>query len=175
MSDRNDKILAHADDVWRIAVRLLSDEDDAHECFQQTFADALRVRDPNIKDWRSLLCKIATRRAMDGLRKRYRDRSRLSLDVVEPAQEMPPDASLRLGELRESVRRVLVTLPPMQAEAFVLRHIEQWEPAQIADQMGIPPNHVRVLVHRALVQIRDSLPSSFQLVETHTSPRRSKP
>lgn len=33
-------VAAHADTVWRIAVRLLNNEQDALDCYQQTFLEA---------------------------------------------------------------------------------------------------------------------------------------
>ena len=165
MSDLHAELLLHADEVWRIVVRLVSNEDDARDCYQQTFVDALRMPGGKVDSWRNVLRQIATRRAMDVLRRRYRDRDRFCFGDVDAAKESPPDASLRLMELRQSVRFVLAKLPPMQAEAFALRHIEQMEPPEIARRMGIDARHVRVLVHRAMNQVRRSLPSSFQPVQ----------
>lgn len=162
MPDRQSELLIYADDVWRVVFRLVSNVDDANECYQQTFVDALRVNPGDVRDWRHVLLRIATRRAMDVLRQRYRERSRQDEPFGEPAQYAPPEADLQYEELRQSVRQVLAKLPPLQAEAFVLRHLEQMEPTEIAAQMEIDPNHVRVLVHRALEQVRKSLSQSFQ-------------
>lgn len=162
MPDSSSELIQYADDVWRIAIRLLSDEDDARECYQQTFLDALRVKSGTVKNWQAVLCRIATRRAMDALRRRYRNREFSSLETVDVVQNLSPEHPVVLQELRESVRQILARLPESQAEAFYLRHIEQWEPAQIAQQLGIESGHVRVLIHRTLAVLRNTLPSCFQ-------------
>ncbi|MCA9138222.1 MAG: sigma-70 family RNA polymerase sigma factor [Planctomycetales bacterium] len=168
MSELHSELLVHADDIWRIAIRLVSDEDDARECYQQTFADALRLSATAIDNWGCVLRQIATRRAIDILRRRYRDRAVADVTVAEAIVEDAPDATLRYAELRESVRVILARLPPRQAEAFYLRHVEQLDPAEIAASMQIQVNHVRVLVHRALAEIRSSLPECFQPAEINS-------
>lgn len=162
MPDPQSELIQYADDVWRISYRILSDEDDARECYQDTFLDALRVTQTGVKNWRALLCKIATRRAMDSLRRRYRRREFSRFESTDVAHEQPPEHALVLRELLESVRQILAELPELQAEVFYLRHIEQWEPAQIAEQLEIEPGYVRVLTHRTLATLRKSLPACFK-------------
>jgi len=156
-------VAAHADVVWRIAVRLLDNEQDALDCYQQTFLEATRLRHESVNNWRSLLCSIATRRAFDQLRKRYHGRKSFVCSDVEPTVDEPPDRELMGEEFREQVRTVLATLPAQQAEAFWLRHVEQQSPSDIAEQLGIQTGHVRVLVHRAIQHLRKELASEYDL------------
>src|SRR5690349_1429084 len=59
--------------VWRILWRVLTDRADAEECSQETFLAALQVsRRQTVECWSALLCRLATARAMDRLRSRYR-------------------------------------------------------------------------------------------------------
>jgi|SRR3972149_1523632 len=154
-------VAAHADAVWRTAFRLLNNREDALDCYQQTFLDALRLDGNAVRSWRSALCCIATRRAMDQLRRRYRDQHvRTRADIESPTDE-PPDQRAIDEELRQQVRQALTTLPPKQAEAFWLRHIEQLSPSEVAEQMAIQPGNVRVLVHRAAEQLRPLLSGSY--------------
>lgn len=160
---RPNDLLQHADDIWRLCVRLVGNHADAEECFQQTFADALayvqrhQSNSTILIDTRRLLLRIATRRAMDRLRRRYRDREIHVALIGEPVSSESVGKRAELHELRESVRRVLATLPPQQSEAFLLRYIEELSVSQVALQMGVKPNHVRVLVHRALAVLRKAL------------------
>ena len=161
MPDLQAILTEHADAVWQTVYRLLDDEHDAGECYQQTFADALRIDSQKVRDWKAVLCRIATRRAMDLLRKRYRERTTFRELDVEPMLEHPPDAELMLSELRQSVREALARLPKQQAEAFWLRHVEQMQPQEIAQQLGLEAGHVRVLVHRAVAYLRQTLGSGY--------------
>lgn len=151
----------HGQAVWQTVCRLLDDDDDASECYQQTFLDALRVKDESVQDWRAVLCRIATRRAIDVLRRRYRQRAKFQPIDVDPASDAPPDTDLLMAELREIVRQTLATLPELQAEAFWLRHIEQLSPHEIGKQLNVDPGHVRVLVHRAATHLRQTLGPTY--------------
>jgi DNA-directed RNA polymerase specialized sigma24 family protein len=59
--------------VWRTVYRLLDHHDDALDCYQETFLAAFRfAHAQTIADWPAFLVKLATRRAIDRLRQRYR-------------------------------------------------------------------------------------------------------
>lgn len=174
MTDHSSELLKHADDVWRIAVRLLSNEDEALECYQQTFLDALGVSPEDVRNWKAVMCRIATCRAMDRLRRRYRNREISPPTELAALDHAEPQQRLELEELRENVRIVLSKLPKLQAEAFFLRHIEHRNPAEIASQLNIDAGHVRVLVHRAASELRRRLPTSFQPSEPQVCARNER-
>lgn len=157
MPESQEQLTEHSEHVWRTVVRLLGDSEDARECFQQTFVDGLRLEPSTVRNWRAVLCRIATRRSMDLLRRRYREQGSVSRLEAEPLDEERPEAELDFHELRHAVRETLATLPPNQAEAFWLRHMEDLSPEEIGRQLGIEPGHVRVLVHRAVTRLRKSL------------------
>jgi RNA polymerase sigma-70 factor, ECF subfamily len=165
MSDLDAIVTAHADAVWRTANRLLDNHDDALDCYQQTFLDGLRVaEDGEVRHWRTMLVRIATRRAIDRLRERYRRGK--AFDSGEGVEQLrspiePPDARAQAVELREQIRRALTNLPAQQAEAFWLRHIEQLSPVEVAEQLGVEDGHVRVLVHRAATSLREWLGPTY--------------
>jgi RNA polymerase sigma-70 factor, ECF subfamily len=165
MSDFATVIEAHRDAVWRTVYRLLSHREDALDCFQQTFLDALRLTGQGeIRHWPALLQRIATRRAFDRLRERYQSQKAAAKTEGRPVARSPaepPGARLDGEELQEQVRRALGELPAEQAEAFWLRHLEELSVGEVAEQMGIEPGHVRVLVHRAAVGLRGLLGPSF--------------
>ncbi len=165
MSDFSDIVAAHTAAVWRTAYRLLAREEDARDCFQETFLAALNVaRSQEVRHWRTLLLRIATRRAMDRLRERYRREAPLAGPDELAARHdggSAPDARARAKELREHVRLALAKLPVQQAEAFWLRHLEGLSPDEIAAALQIEPGHVRVLVHRAALQLRERLGPSY--------------
>src|SRR5580692_8857177 len=63
--------------VWRTVYRLLGNHADADECFQETFLAALQwARKEPLRDLRAALQRLATARAVDFLRRRYRQRGR---------------------------------------------------------------------------------------------------
>jgi RNA polymerase sigma factor (sigma-70 family) len=159
MTVSNEIVAAHADAVWRTACRLLNNHADALDCYQDTFMDAMRLDGRTVRNWEATLRSIATRRAIDQLRRRYRDQKVQPLTDYEEAKDERPEHRATAEEFRQQVRLALATVSPQQAEAFWLRHIEQLDSNEIAKQMDLQPGNVRVLVHRAAEQLRQILGS----------------
>jgi len=160
-TDWSSLVREHGGPVWRLARRLLDDEADAADCFQETFIAALRAsRSGPVANWPGLLRKVCTARAVDLLRRRIRDRRRTaSLEAAGPlagADTDPADALVG-RELATRLRTALAALPRQQAEVFTLTVVEQLPHAEVATLCGLTPNHVGVLVHRARVRLRELL------------------
>ena len=148
----------HGSTVWRTVYRLLDRHDDAQDCYQETFLSAFRFAGAQtIDDWASFLVSLATRRAMDRLRQRYRSvRRSIPIDsVAEPSNDQDDPLQHALAnELMERVRQAMAELPDKQAEVFWLSCLEGFSHETIADHMEIPPGEVRVLLHRARAHLR---------------------
>jgi RNA polymerase sigma factor (sigma-70 family) len=147
----------HGDAVWRTVYRLLDHHADALDCYQETFLAAWRFaeREP-VADWRSFLVSLATRRAMDRLRQRYRDRVHVvAIDGLrEPSSEAEcPVRHASATELMDRVREGMAELPDKQAQVFWLSCIEGLSHQQISGRIEISPGEVRVLLHRARTRL----------------------
>ena len=78
MTDWQRIVGRHSGLVWRTAHRLLNSLEEAADCFQETFLAALELsRREDVRNWPGLLTRLCTCRAMDRLRSRLRDTSRL--------------------------------------------------------------------------------------------------
>jgi RNA polymerase sigma-70 factor (ECF subfamily) len=147
--------------VWATVYRILGDHARALDCCQDVFAEVLeRSRVRQVRDWAAFLKWLATRRAIDSLR-RHRVESghfEIGSDIGDvPALVLPPDARAHLHELEARLKRELTHLPPQQAEAFWLSSVEQMSYREIGEQLGVDANHVGVLVHRARQRLRETL------------------
>src|SRR5262245_13443488 len=124
MPDWEAILAQHGSRVWRTVYRLLDHHADALDCYQETFLAAYQFAAyERVADWASFLASLATRRAMDKLRQRYRSRSRaISIDdVSEPSSEVGcPLRQARASELMEHVREAMAGLPEKQSEVFWL-------------------------------------------------------
>ena len=59
--------------VWRTVYRIVRNQADAEECFQETFLAAVEVADrQRVENWPGLLQRLATARSIDRLRRRVR-------------------------------------------------------------------------------------------------------
>jgi RNA polymerase sigma-70 factor, ECF subfamily len=164
--------------VWRTAQRLLGNRADADEVFQETFADAVRLsrqqareqqakgqqgKEP-VRNWRAMLIRLATARAVDRLRQRVRQRSREVGDsnaVVESfpdrRRDLQPPDQLEQAEMSARLRMALTHLPPKQADAFCLHCLEGFSYREVAEQLGESVDHIGVLIHRARADLKERI------------------
>ena len=157
-----ERILRHdGPAVWRTAWRVLGSRADADECFQETFVAALEyAKRPGhaVQNWRALLQRIATGRAIDRLRRRVSQRNReATLPDDHPSASGRPDEQLESAELSASLRRALARLPQGQAEVFCLFHIEGWSYREIAAEFAVTTDLVGVWLQRAKHRLRELL------------------
>ena len=147
--------------VWATAWRLLAREADAADCFQNTFVSAVELETAEpIRNWPAVLKRLATARALELLRTRYRAAARShSLPDEAPLDPTALDP-LRAAsgvELADALRAALTELDPVQAEVFCLICLEGLPNADAAGVLGITPNHAGVLLHRARTALRSRL------------------
>jgi RNA polymerase sigma-70 factor, ECF subfamily len=159
MTDWAGLVREHGPLVWRTAYRLLGQHADAADCFQEAFAAALAfARRQAVADWPALLRRLATARAIDRLRRRYRERVWAApgdFDVASP--EPGPVATAEGAELAERLRQALAELTGREAEVFCLRCLDECSYAEIAAQLGISINAVGVVLHRARERLKGLL------------------
>jgi RNA polymerase sigma-70 factor (ECF subfamily) len=145
--------------IWRQILRLLGNETDAADCFQEVMIEAFEVsRRETIRSWPGFLRRLATLRSLDQLRLRYRCASHaVPIDESMIAAKVSTHATLPAVELADNLRRALARLPKNQALAFSLRWIDGLTNDELAERMGITPNHAAVLLHRARATLRTLL------------------
>lgn len=76
--------------------------------------------------------------------------------------EQPEESPYAAADERDLVRRVLLTLPPRQRAAVVLRHYEDRSEAQTAQLMGCSVGTVKSLTSNGLTALRSRLPAPLQ-------------
>ena len=161
MVDWNEIVARDGPAVWRTVYRLTGNRADADDCFQETFLAALDVfrREP-VRHPHALLQKLATARALDRLRRRYRRAAReggsADWDDLRSDQPLPPQLA-ESSELSDRLREALSALPEKQAQAFCLFYLDGWDYQEIAAQLDGTVNAVGVLLHRARHRLREIL------------------
>ena len=145
----------HGDRLIGIAHRMLRDLSRAEDAVQQTLVIAWRelrqLRDPDrFEAWlnRTLVhtCYAEARRARAW-------GAHIHVLTVEPAT---PDTSRNVAD-RDVLERGFRRLPPDQRALLVLRHYLGFEPAEIAEQLGIPEGTARSRLHYAHRAMRAAL------------------
>ncbi len=110
--------------------------------------------------WRSWLFRMARNAAIDaGLKRTRESRRRTSLEAAEPAarETANPVRSLIAEEEARRMLEAIHGLPEIYREPFVLRHLEGWSYAQIAEAMSLPVDTVETRLVRARRLLRSAL------------------
>lgn len=158
-----DLVQANAPVVFRRVDAILRNEHDAREVCQEAWL-AVWQELPSFRGearFASWVFTIASRRALDHLRKRQRwyDRflpfsrrdSASGREVVFEPMDPIEDAPDRLqrAERREAIERALAALPPVHRAVLALREIEGLSYEEIASSLGIQPGTVMSRLHHA--------------------------
>jgi RNA polymerase sigma-70 factor (ECF subfamily) len=154
-------IQKHGPAVWQTAYRLLGNDADAADCFQETFACALEVsRRQRVRSFSALLARLATSRAINRLRQRIRESQRNTTPVDwadVPGPNPSPAQQAQQQELAARLRDALSRLRTQEAEAFCLRYFNDMSYRQIGKELGIRTNAAGMLLHRARTKLRSIL------------------
>jgi RNA polymerase sigma-70 factor, ECF subfamily len=138
--------------VYLTAFRILGHAAEAEEVVQDAFLAAWRARG-TVENWPAWLRHVATRRALDRLR---RPPSR-SLDGLDPPAAGSPEADAIGNELSAQLRAALTDLAPREAEVFCLRYLDGLANQEIAVALGIAPGAVGVALHKARAKLESRL------------------
>jgi len=146
--------------VWRTAYRLLGNQADAGDCFQEAFLTALQLaRRQPVRNLPGLLVRLATTRAIDRLRQRIRrDRHEAgTYDSERSAEGAGPLEHIETQDLAVHLREAVGRLPSQEANVFCLRYLNEMSYVQIARELKIGVNTVGVSLHRAKTRLRELL------------------
>jgi RNA polymerase sigma-70 factor (ECF subfamily) len=142
---------AHGRAVFHAAYRVLGDAAQAEDVQQGVFVRLLESPPRGEVDhWGAYLSAMATRAAIDEIRRRQRwqrlvERFRFVAAPNEPMPQEVLDDEARAGHLR----RALARLPRRQAECFALRFFEGLSIEAIGHSLSVTPNAVSVSLNRA--------------------------
>lgn len=158
----------HSRKLFRLAIRLTGNKDDAEDIVQETFLRAYRSL--NQFDERAVftswLYRIATNYALDLLRAK---KSKPSVSLSASASEEPgvgdwlasetpgPERVAFSGQLQERIAAALGQLTPHERIAFTLRHFEGHTTEEIGEALKIGANAAKQVVFRAVQKMRRAL------------------
>lgn len=169
MTDWEAVVNQHVGIVHRTVFRLVGSDVDAWDCVQETFLEAVKVnRRESVENWPALLRRLATVRALDLLRERYRWRERhgQAANLEEAISREPePSSQAEASELADRLRTAVGELPRRQAEIFCLTYFEAMTTDEVARQMGTRPTAVRMLLSRARRRLEQLLKRTGSLAQ----------
>ena len=134
--------------VFRAAWRVLGSRAASEDVQQQVFLRLLESPPRDVESWPAYLTTVATRLAIDHLRRQRRWKLLAPLWKADEPEESPAEDAER-AEASRFMREALARLNPRDASCFVMRHFHGLTPAAIGTALGLSENHVSVSVHRA--------------------------
>ncbi|MGL6076732.1 MAG: sigma-70 family RNA polymerase sigma factor [Fimbriiglobus sp.] len=162
--DARESLSIHGDALYRFALVKVRQVDVAEELVQETMLAAWRDRATFLgaAQERTWLLGIMRHKILDWLRLRVRERERrVELQPDDWLDEQftpsgkwrrPPSDSLEKlesAELSLALRSCSEKLPARLREVITLWHFEDESTHDVCERLGIVPNHLGVLLHRA--------------------------
>ncbi len=161
----------HYERTFRLVCAILHNEADARDVCQEVWLTVWKQlptfrAESRFSTW---LHPIATRRALDHLRKRRRWFDRFlpfgtgddnAVEVAEPATTDDARSQAESGETVTRVRAALASLPPKHRAVLALRELEGLSYEEIAQATGIPAGTVMSRLHHARRLLAEKLKDS---------------
>jgi RNA polymerase sigma-70 factor (ECF subfamily) len=162
MTDWEGIVRGNGPTVWRTLFRLLGRRADVDECFQETFLSALELsRKQKVVCWSALLQAVATRKAVDRLRRKYRNREDSVATEAMESGINDPSRAMEEAERAALLQQAMIRLPARQAEAICLHVFSGWSYQEIGEQLGMSSTAVGVAIHRGKERLRELLEVSL--------------
>ncbi len=169
MSELSDPYIAfntlydeNVDKIYRFIYLKVNCEDTAKDLTSETFAKIWEHLNngQKIKNSRAFAFQVARNLIIDHYRQK--DRSPISLSNCPEMSDPTSDIERRfqLSSDIDKIKTALANLENDQREAIVLRYVEDMPISEIAQILGKKQGTVRVILHRGLKVLRESLTKS---------------
>lgn len=159
--------------IYRVALKILSDPQDAEDVLQETFIKAIHALPKfegrsNLSTW---LYRIAVNEALMLLRKRKAhlvsiDTPAGEEDETEPPLQITdwcclPEEELLSSEARHFLDKAIQKLPETLSVVFILRDIEGLPIRETAELLGLSEAAVKTRLLRARLRLREELSTYY--------------
>jgi RNA polymerase sigma-70 factor, ECF subfamily len=164
---------AYSPNIYRLALKMLDNPQDAEDILQETFIKAFRNLDSfngrsKVSTW---LYRIATNEALMLIRRRKPDAISLQEPVEriegeqEPLQILDwcclPEEELLSAEVRRQLDKAVERLPHNLRLVFLLRDIEGLSTRETAEVLNLSETAVKTRLSRARLRLREELTAYF--------------
>ncbi len=169
----------HEERLYRVAMRLLRNENDAREVLQDALLSAWQNLDgfAGRAQFGTWIYRVTVNGALMLLRSRRRrptvsveDMTAADLDeAVDESMASSggdwskrPDEQLQSGELKAHIQEALDRLPEILRLVFLLRDVEGLSTEETADMLNVTVPTVKTRLHRARLALRQSINDYFE-------------
>jgi RNA polymerase sigma-70 factor (ECF subfamily) len=170
----NELLRRYEGKIFRLALRITQNREDAEDVLQETFLKSYEHLDQfqgNSKFY-TWLVRIAVNQALMKLRKRKSDRTVSIDDDIDTGEDTVareiaawdenPEQRYSREELNEILDTAIESLAPPYRTVFVLRDIEELSTEETAESLHLSVPAVKSRLLRARLQLRDKLTRYFK-------------
>lgn len=163
----------NSDHIYRLALRLTGDPQDAEDVVQETFIKAFNNLDKfegrsKVSTW---LYRIATNEALMMIRKRKDGITHIDEGIeTDEGETMPiqivdwcclPEKEIMTDETRQMLNQAAMQLSSANRAAFLLRDVEGLSTQDAAAALDISESALKVRLMRARMELREQLSEYF--------------
>jgi RNA polymerase sigma-70 factor (ECF subfamily) len=164
---------AYSSQIYRLALKMLNNPQDAEDILQETFIKAFRGLKgfdgrSSLSTW---LYRIATNEALMHLRKKRPDTISIDepLETEEGEQEPRqivdwcclPEEELMTAESRAYLDKAIDALPQSLKVVFLLRDVEGLTTQEVTEVLNLSETAVKTRLSRARLRLREELSSYY--------------
>ncbi len=157
----------HIDRVYRHIYYRVGNQTDAEDLTQQTFLKAWQAIDRYKKTtspFIAWLMTISHNLVVDFYRTR-KDKAYIEAEVLANHSTSSPEQAAEASFREQRLRRAILQLSADEQQVVTLRLMEGFEFTEIASLLKKKEGNIRVILHRALVKLRNILEKEGDLVQ----------
>lgn len=147
----------HADAIYRHCFFRVYNEEKAQDLVQETYTKTWNylTKGNEIDNIRAFLYRVANNLIIDNSRKKTEESLEQILSVSPQLEPMGDDGSeMENRVMANDVLESMKNLPDETRELLIYRFVDDLEPREIAEILGITPNHVSVKLTRAVSALK---------------------
>jgi RNA polymerase sigma-70 factor (ECF subfamily) len=159
LQDFKTQILPMKDKLFRVACRITNDASEAEDVVQEVFIKVWDLRAEwskyqNLQGW---VMQLLKNKSIDKTRSKHRKTTSLDGVYDMPQHEKSPEQTAVLSDAMQQIKNLMTDLPEKQRLIMELRDFDEMTYQEIAAELSIPLNHVKVNLSRARKTIREAL------------------
>ncbi len=153
------RVLPAKDKLYRFALRLLKDEEEAKDIVQEAMIRVWNKRAEmhtylNMEAW---CMRVVRNLSLDRLKSKQFNNSRLDVTYNLSAPAISPEERTEIDDTMENIHHFIAKLPEKQRQIIQLRDIEGFSYKEIGAILNLDANNVKVNLFRARKAVRENL------------------
>jgi len=153
------RVLPAKDKMYRFALRLLRDEEEAKDIVQEAMIRVWRKKEKmhTYKNMEAWCMTIVRNLSLDRLKSKQYNSDNLDNSYKLSYNGVDPEQRTEIDNTMENIHNFIADLPDKQRQVIQLRDIEGFSYQEIGKILNLDANNVKVNLFRARKTVRESL------------------